>query len=290
MKIKFDYSNLKVGDEVKYHTGIYIPLSINGVNCYMQLDTGCACTFLMKDFIDTHPEVVNFQQPKLDLDWYGTGKGHYTDIKMHVNSFIVKIPFCFIESDLTGDERKAKNEEIILPKQLPFAGYLGFDFFAKQSFSIDFKNQIIHLCDQNIHIESATNNNFYIDHGTICIPVRINNTELIALFDTATGNTLLRIENNLFEKIFDQKSLSNDFEKLLRPDFSFITYRHIIRTTIELYGKTRTQEYIIETSDEPFNAFTFDHDHILYNAIICKQFFENNTLFFDMNNNTFKIE
>lgn len=290
MKIKFEYSNIKTGDKIKYKTGIYIALSINGVLSYMQLDTGCACTFLMKEFVEKYPEVVNFQSPRLDLDWYGTGKGHYTDVKIDIDSYAVNIPFCFIESDLTDHERKEKKEEVILSMSLPFAGYLGLDFFAKQSFSIDFKNEIIELCDHSIQVDSTINNIFYIDHGTICIPVTINDAKLIALFDTATGHTQIRLENSLFEKIFDQKYLSKDFEKLLRPDFTFITFRHEVIATIEICDKTIQQEYIIETSDEHFNTFTFDHDHIMYSAIICKQFFQNYKIIFDMNNKTFKIE
>jgi hypothetical protein len=202
------------------------------------------------------------------------------DVSLFYNNKLIHHQnYIFIEKNET------KNEQVKFvsdtKKTIPFAGYLGFDFFEKKILSIDYISRKLIFYNSNFKFKDTITVDIEISKRAILLNSIFENNKLICLFDTASSNFDLIIENDLYKSIFGK---INKYEIVIRPDFIFRLYYFIVLffnlkiLNIDI-NKKSTKVY---TVSKKLNNYYFSHNK--HNAIIGNITFTNKILYLDLVN------
>jgi len=256
----FEWYDLQTKNNYIKNAGILVIVNIENIECYMQLDTGCPVTFIMDYFINDN-NLFKKNKLLLDTEIFGTPSlSYFENIQIkYDNELKFNIPKCFIEDDLTKEEREKKKEKVISKRKLPFAGFLGNDIFTNGFFSIDFPKK-------NISFTASTNNynsysNIIVENGDIIIPIQLNNFKLNLVFDVATADTDIILKNSTFKKIFKKQKNKLRYNNISRPDFIFRSYYTFEETQININTIITKKRIRIETPDKKTNKYFFQNSN-----------------------------
>ncbi len=270
---------------VEDKAGMYIELFLCGVHCYMQLDTAYGDTCITDEFLTDH-QVFSDLEVDSKVRYVGKDGKHLKEVPLALTSGAdITIKRCYIEELKTKEQTKHRKE--ILNRDLPFAGYLGFDFFEGKSFAIDFPNQQLMWFENGLGLEKPSK--FFLSRGMIIIPVQLNGKEIYALFDTATANSLLSVTNELHEAFFNIKR--NELECMVeyRPDFAIETYYGTFPCELAFNAVYKNEPLQIETAGDYFNKYAYNNA-FGSNAIIGNYLLRDYCVAFDMTDNTYQVQ
>lgn len=288
-KIDFELVSVYKNNKLLYkESAICICLSVANIEAYFQLDTGCPYSFIDEDFYSKFLKAKNIKKHnKLKQDNFFTKEFHYLeDIDfLYKKKLIHKQEYVFLEKNHTKNEQS--KIKIHTQKDIPFGGYLGFDFIESKVVEINYiDKQIVFY-----YKKSIPNNHHLIDikinKRAVLFNATFNKKYLICLFDTATSNFNIILENSIFKKTCG--NLIN-YEQIIRPDFKLRVYNKTLKKfNIQILNKNIIlRDTKVYTNTKKHNNYFFGVG--LHNGIIGNSLFKNSKLFLDLINMKAKIE
>jgi hypothetical protein len=126
-----------------------------------------------------------------------------------------------------------------------------------------------------------------INKRAVLFNATFNKESLICLFDTATSNFNIILENSTFKKTCG--NLIN-YEQIIRPDFKLRVYNKTLKKfNIQILNKNIIlRDTKVYTNTKKHNNYFFGVG--LHNSIIGNSLFKNSKLFLDLINMKAKIE
>jgi hypothetical protein len=267
---------------------------IEGIKCKMQLDSGFPFTCLTDTFIKKNKlftgKVISFKNfdPKLTFD------GCYS----HIRNVLVNVkglgkmvfPKCYIEIIKTQKELNKLKD--VSESQLPFAGYLGFDFLMNKIFEVNYRKNLLVFYSSHKELPVKYNkisyNDFIIEKNSILLPVSVNNQKVYALYDTGSSRFTIILSNDLFRKITNTPLNKLRYIRSVRPDFITRTYYLTKKLELSMGSMKLNSRIELYTPSVSYNEYSFPAN-FRQSAILGNELFNDKIIIFNTITKKFAI-
>ncbi len=289
--IPFEFTTLYRNDKkITDYFSVDVVAEINGVKAYLQIDTACPVTMLDDDFFEKYlkSDKVKKSNRIIKDNWFTTQFAHTGNVTITFNDNIVFAPqIICLEKNQTGEY--AKNIKVLRRFDLPFAGYIGLDWFEKKIFEINYVNQEIYFYDTLPEVSIPKDNKLLQERKSILLPTQINECSFYSVFDTASSAYALIIEQSLFKQFFG-KLTGKPYNTVIRPDFLLREYYVKKKIPIKIGSYVFNEKATITTVDSKTNAYYFGaQKEYRHTAILGNIPFLKHRILIDLKQNVFLI-
>lgn len=294
-KLFFEFTTLYVdGKKKNTYSTLLVVAEVCGIKSYLQIDTACPVTILDDDFFNQRliNKGLNKNNNHIKDKWFTTQYEHTNNVEINFNNGIIFKPeTTYIEKDLTKEE--TKNQKTISRFNLPFAGYIGFDFFEGKVFEINYQKKAFYFYNNGERFNYPKENTLKIERKSILLPTIMNGVSFYSIFDTASSAYNLILEQSLFEQFF-KKLTTAKTAIITRPDFlvkEYFVEKKGVSIQIGNFIFSSTKKEKFSTVDKKMNNYSFGKKlEYMHAAIIGNLPFLKKSLIIDLQNNKFLIK